>query len=105
MQTRSGRHCLRYGLAEHELDDVDAALHQERQDHAITDLAPAGFRFRLLFRGIAEAVHCILEEQHDLAQQGRRHMLLDVLGHVLNVERINYIIPYTHPFRHPNPPF
>ncbi|WP_288850978.1 hypothetical protein [uncultured Mitsuokella sp.] len=41
MQTSSHRSRLCYGLAEHELDDVDAALHQKRQDHTITDLAPA----------------------------------------------------------------
>ena len=42
MQTSSGRCRLCHSLAERELDDVDAALQQKWQDHAVADLAPAG---------------------------------------------------------------
>lgn len=73
------RRCLRYSLAEHELDDVDSSLHDKWQDDAVADLASSCLCLALLFRCCAEAVDCILGDRHDLAQNRARDMLLDIL--------------------------
>lgn len=101
----SGRRRLRHRLAEYQLDDVDAALHQQRKDHTIADLAPARLRLCLLLCGRAEAVHRILNHGHDLAQQRSRHVLFDVFGHVVDMQCVYDIVSYICPFRHFNHPF
>jgi len=72
MQTSSGRCRLCHSLAERELDDVDAALHDKRQDDTIANLAPAGLRFRLFLGCCTEAVNSIFDDRDDLAQARSR---------------------------------
>lgn len=67
-------------------------LHDEWQDDAVADLAPACLGLALLFCRRAEAVDGILGDGHDLAQNRARDMLLDILGHVIDVQCIYDIV-------------
>ena len=90
------------GLFEHGLDDVDAALHEERQDDAVADFAPAAFSLCLLFRCVAEIVDGILDHGDNFGEKFLRDVLLDLFRDIFDINSINDVVPNFCPFAHDN---
>lgn len=93
---------LRDRLLEHGFHDEHCALHDERQHDAVANLAPARFSLCLLARRGREAVDSLADDRKNLREDRRRDFLLDVLGHVVDVERVNDVISHIRPFAHDN---
>ena len=92
----SGR--LLAGLFEYGLDDEYCALHDERQDDAVADFAPAGFGLGLLACRGGESVDGVFDRRQDFGEECGGDALLDVLGHVFDIDGVDDVVTNFHPF-------
>nr|DAF15145.1 MAG TPA: hypothetical protein [Caudoviricetes sp.] len=90
------RRCFRqYGLYH-----KHQPFHDQRQNDAITDAAPAGFLRSLCLHLFRKAIYGIFNDWHNLFQQSVGDLVFQFIGHDIDIQRINNIVSHISPFTH-----